>query len=103
MNAPASSVRIVEMKINSRLIWDYSFSENDLLSEAFKKWYLARALSEGSAQDIRDAGGVDEVRRYFRHLHLPLEVERLWSWYLAIPGPRSELYGHLNAFSKRIP
>ena len=80
------------MKINRRLFWDYAIPESGLESEAFKKWYLARALSAGSAQDIRDAGGVEEVRRYFRNLHLPLEIERLWSWYLGIPGPRPELW-----------
>ena len=91
------------MKINPRLLWDYHFSAKDFESPAFKRWYLARVLSEGSAQDIRDAGGVEEVRRHFRDLHLPLETERLWSWYLGISGTRSEFYGHLNAFSKRVP
>ena len=91
------------MKINRRLIWDYEFPPKSLESDSFKKWYLARVLSSGSAQDIRDAGGSEAVRRYFRQLHLPLETERLWSWYLEIPGPRAELYGHLNAFSKRVP
>ena len=91
------------MKVNRRLLWDYDFPEGTLQSEAFRKWYLARALSSGSAQDIREAGGAEAVRRCFPSLHLPLEIERLWSWYLKIPGPRAELYGHLNAFSKRIP
>jgi len=91
------------MKVNRWLIWDYDFSEEILRSESFKKWYLARALSRGSAQDIREAGGTEAVRQCFPSLHLPLEIERLWSWYLEIPGPRAELYGHLNAFSKRVP
>lgn len=94
---------MTRMKVNRSLLWDHGFSEADLSTDAFKEWYLARVLSQGSSHDIRDAGGTAEVRRYFQKLHLPLETERLWSWYLGIPGPRTELYEHLNAFSKRLP
>ena len=82
------------MKVNRSLIWDYAFSEKDYDTDTFKEWYLARVLSNGSAEDIRNAGGVEAVRQYYLKLHLPLEVERLWSWYLGIPGPRTELYDH---------
>jgi hypothetical protein len=91
------------MKINRALLWDYDFSEDALRSSSFTSWYLSRVLSHGSSQDIRDAGGVEEVRRCFGKLHLPLEVERLWSWYLNIPGPRAELYGYLHTFPTHLP
>ena len=91
------------MTINRRLIWDYRFSEEEYETDAFKEWYLGRVLSHGSAQDIRNAGGVEAVRRSFQQLFLPLEVERLWSWYLGIPGPRAELYEHLDAFPRHLP
>ena len=91
------------MKVNKRLIWDYDFSEKDFESEPFKDWYFSRVLDRGRVQDIRDIGGVESIRTHFLHLHLPLEVERLWSWYLKIPGPRSELYDHPQFFTRRFP
>ena len=91
------------MKVNQQLIWDYKFSEKDYDTEAFRDWYLGRVLVHGSVQDIRNAGGVESVRAHFLLLNLPLEVERLWSWYLAIPGYRSELYDHPQFFTRRFP
>jgi hypothetical protein len=91
------------MKVNRTLLWDHDFSEKDYDTEAFKEWYLARAITRGSVDDIRQAGGISEIRRHFSRLHLSLETERLWSWYLGIPGPRTELYGHPDLFSKPFP
>ncbi len=97
------AVKLKGMKVNRSLIWDYDFSERDYKTEAFEEWYLGRVLSKGSAGDIRDAGGREAVRRHFAKLHLPIEVERLWSWHLGIPGPRAHLYDPIDAFSRRIP
>lgn len=91
------------MKVNKQLIWDYDFSEKDYGTEAFIDWYLCRVLARGSFQDVRDAGGVVAVRNHFPHIFLPLEVERLWSWYLGIPGPRSALYDRPQYFPRRFP
>ena len=37
-------------KVNKTLIWDYDF-EGKYETEEFKKWYLARVLSRGTASD----------------------------------------------------
>jgi hypothetical protein len=91
------------MKVNRELLWDHDFSEEDYETESFKDWYLARTITDGNTKDIQNAGGIPEIRKCFIRLHLPLETERLWSWYLNIPGPRTELYERSHLFSRIFP
>ena len=70
------------MQINHDLIWDYSFSPQDMQTEEFKRWYVARVLMRGGAKDIRDVG-VDIIRRYLPHLSLPKAIREFWDWYFA--------------------
>lgn len=44
---------IYNVRVNTDLIWDYSFSEEEFQSEVFLKWYLARVLNQGNSQDLR--------------------------------------------------
>lgn len=68
------------MKVNKNLIWDYSYTDAETESESFKRWYLARVLMRGGAQDIRDVG-VETIRIYLPRLTLPKRIRVFWDWY----------------------
>ncbi|MEW6607227.1 MAG: hypothetical protein AB1414_07190 [bacterium] len=68
-----------EFSINKNLIWDYDF-EGKYDTEEFKKWYLARVLTRGSAQDIRLIG-LEMIRKYLPSLNLPEKIRKFWSWW----------------------
>ncbi|MFQ6084454.1 MAG: hypothetical protein ACE5WD_14010 [Candidatus Aminicenantia bacterium] len=69
-------------KINKSLIWDYDF-EGKYETEEFKKWYLARVLTRGTAKDIREIG-FDIIKEYLPFLNLPRKVREFWVWYFIL-------------------
>ena len=46
----------INIPINEKLVWDYDIPENAQQDEAFLRWYLARVLTRGSADDLRAIG-----------------------------------------------
>lgn len=67
--------------INQKLIWDYDFSEADYETEAFKEWYVARVLTRGGIDDIRNIG-IQTIKGYLLRIHLPKKIREFWEWYL---------------------
>lgn len=72
------------MLINTSLLWDSPFSDQDHEAEAFRRWYVARVLTNGTVDDIR-AVGVDTIRDYLPQLWLPSAIRHFWEWYFKIP------------------
>lgn len=67
------------MRINPYLIWDYTFTEEEQKSEFFKKWYIARVLQRGGAEDIRGIG-MEAIHQYLPYLSLPKDIRNFWEW-----------------------
>lgn len=69
------------MKIKKEFIWDYSFTDADYETEAFKKWYISRVLVRGNKQDIQDIGHA-LIREYLPQITLPARLREYWEWLL---------------------
>jgi hypothetical protein len=79
------------LSINPDLVWDYEIAEGGHQDEAFRRWYIARVLTRGRMQDIRDLG-LHTIDAYLPVLVLPARIRRFWEWYLNLPDVRSR-YG----------
>lgn len=88
------------MQINKDLIWDYSLTEEDLESEPFREWYLARVLMRGGMKDIKQVG-LKTIHDYFPRLILPENIREFWTWFFKLPDTE-RLYGYLDTSSKRF-
>ncbi len=42
------------MSINPDLVWDYEIPEDGHQDEGFRRWYIARVLSRGRMEDVRE-------------------------------------------------
>lgn len=82
----------VSFPINKKLIWDYNF-EGGYDDEEFQKWYIARVLSRGTAEDIR-AVGFRTIKEYLPSLNLPEKIRKFWSWWFD--------YVHIHKISGKI-
>jgi len=78
--------------INKKLIWDYDF-EGKYDTEEFKKWYIARVLTRGTAKDIRDIG-LETIKRHLPSLNLPEKIRKFWSWWFK--------YANTHKISRKI-
>ncbi len=56
--------------VNRDLLWDYRWEREEMETEAFERWYVARVLTRGSGDDVR-ALGLARVGRW-----LPRPVPR---------------------------
>ena len=72
------------MKINKRLIWDYEFTEKDFETETFRRWYVARALTNGTLDDLQGVGQ-KMIRRYLPQIWLPAAIRHFWEWFFGLP------------------
>ncbi|MBE2200319.1 MAG: hypothetical protein IAE79_17015 [Anaerolinea sp.] len=81
--------------INEKLVWDTDIPPDAQTNEAFRKWYVKRVLTHGTAADIR-AIGIETIRHYFPHLYLPADIYDFWLWYFNEPSVQKR-YGNLNA------
>jgi len=70
--------------VNPDLVWDYELSGGESQSEAFRRWYIARVLTRGRAEDIR-AIGLYTIYTYLPQLTLPDRIRRFWEWYFNLP------------------
>ena len=72
------------MRVNKQLIWDYAFTEKDFATASFQRWYVARVLTSGTFEDVKNLGR-DAIRRYLPQIWLPAAIEHFWEWYLGLP------------------
>lgn len=88
------------MKINRKLIWDYEFSEEDREREYFRRWYVARVLTQGGIQDIRDVG-IRTIHDTLPKLFLPKKIRSFWEWYFSLPETQGR-YGNPYPSSQNL-
>ncbi len=72
------------MKVNQQLIWDYDIPKHDFDTPAFREWYVARVLTQGTLQDIH-ALGLETIRETLPTLWIPADIQYFWEWYFHIP------------------
>ena len=84
-----------ELLINPDLIWDYEIPDDGCQDEAFRRWYVARVLTRGRMEDVRELG-LRTIDAYLPHLVLPDRVRRFWEWYLSLPDIRIH-HGHADS------
>jgi hypothetical protein len=73
--------------INPNLVWDYEIPGDGHQEEGFRRWYIARVLSQGRMEDVRSLG-LPTISAYLPHLVLPDRIRRFWEWYLNQPDVR---------------
>lgn len=84
-------IRPLSLRVNPQLVWDYDVPGEGQQSEAFRRWYVARVLTRGRAEDIRELG-LRTIYAYLPHIALPSRISRFWEWYFGFPDVR-ERYG----------
>jgi len=73
---------LYNIPVNEKLIWDYEWKDEDYKTDRFFKWYLARVLSYGSKEDIRNIE-FSIIKKYLDVLiGVPGRVKEFWEWYL---------------------
>ena len=75
------------LSINPDLVWDYEMPDDGRQDEAFRRWYIARVLTRGRMEDVRDLG-LHTIHAYLPYLVLPARIRRFWEWYLNLPDVR---------------
>ena len=75
------------LPINPDLVWDYKVPDDEYQDEAFRRWYVARVLTRGCLEDIRELG-LRSIYAYLPHLVLPDRVRQFWEWYFGFPDVR---------------
>ena len=68
------------LPVNPDLIWDYDLPVEEQQDEAFRRWYIARVLTRGQAQDLR-AIGLQTIYTYLPQHTLPARIRRFWKWF----------------------
>lgn len=83
------------LPINPDLVWDYEIPDDGRQDEAFRRWYVARVLTRGRMEDVRDLG-LGTIYSQLPHLVLPTKVRRFWEWYFSLPDVKAR-YGTADA------
>lgn len=89
--SPSITTSRPAIPINPDLVWDYDIPSEAEQSEAFRRWYIARVLTRGRAEDLK-AISFDTIYSYLPTLNLPTEIRRFWEWYFNLPEVRQR-YG----------
>lgn len=79
----ASKKTLYGIPVNEKLIWDYDWSEQEYKTEKFFKWYLARVLSNGTAEDLKNID-FTLLKKYLGKLNIARRIARFWFHYLEI-------------------
>jgi hypothetical protein len=79
------------LPINPDLVWDYEIPDEGHQDEAFRRWYIARVLTRGRMEDVRELG-LRTIQAYLPHLVLPARIRWFWEWYFDLPDVRAR-YG----------
>ena len=87
--------KVLPIPVNPDLVWDYDIPAEGEQSEAFRRWYIARVLTRGKAEDLR-AIGLQTIYAYWPLVHLPSEIRRFWQWYFNLLDVRAR-YGDTHA------
>lgn len=72
------------MIVNKNLLWDYDWKEEQYESEEFKRWYIARVLSRGTAEDVRNVG-IPLIKEYLPKITVPLRIREYWEFVFTLP------------------
>ena len=88
MTEPIYHTYPVTIPVNPALVWDYDIPDEKDQTDAFRRWYLARVLSRGSADDIRTIG-FETIYAFLPELNLPIAIRRFWQWYFNLPDVRT--------------
>ncbi len=83
------------MKVNKALIWDYDWKPEEYDTEAFRTWYMARVLSNGTSEEVRQFDP-SFIASHLEALGIPRSVKRFWEWWLR---ERGFLHGHPDTSS----
>jgi hypothetical protein len=89
------ATKALNLPVNPDLVWDYQIPDESEQTEAFRRWYIARVLSRGRADDLK-AVGFSTIHAYLSILDLPAEIRNFWEWYFSLPEAQAR-YGTLNA------
>ena len=71
---------IDNIEINKALLWDYKFTEDELNTQFFADWYLARVLNNGNYSDVKNVP-INLIRLKFDKIHLSRKVRFFCEWY----------------------
>lgn len=71
---------LYDIPVNPKLLWDYSFSEDELRGEAFLRWYLARVLEQGNTKDLKGIH-FTVIEKYLSTLNLSNRTRGFWERY----------------------
>jgi len=85
--------------INEKLVWDYDIPTDAQENQAFLQWYLARVLTRGSSDDLREIG-LSTIYAYLPDLNLPAEIREIGTWYFTQPEVKDR-YGVTDPISTR--
>ncbi len=69
--------------------------KNTQENEAFLAWYIARVLTRGSDEDLRQVV-FHIIHAYLPKLLLPAEIRVFWEWYFSLPRNQIK-YGHATS------
>ena len=90
----------INIPINEKLVCHFDIPESAQQNEAFLRWYLARVLTRGSADDLRDTG-IKMISVYLPDLSLPRDIRAFWEWYLDLPAVKKR-YGITDAITEAV-
>ena len=74
--------------LNPALVWDYEIPAEENQTEAFQRWYLARVLTRGSSDDLREVG-LATIYSSLPDLNLPIAIRQFWEWYFNLPDVKA--------------
>ena len=79
------------MKVNHALLWDTDWKPVDFATNRFRRWYVARVLANGTAEDVRGLEeAFEDIPNCLDEPGIPRRVRRFWEWYLEGSGVRRE-------------
>ena len=87
LQGQAAGPRLPPLPVNPDLVWDYELPVEGQQDESFRRWYVARVLTRGRAQDLR-AIGLQTIYTYLPQLTLPARIRRFGEWYFSLPDVR---------------
>jgi hypothetical protein len=67
------------VRLPNHIVW--STDQIDLSDPFQKRWYIQQVLTHGKAEDLRTLD-LEEVRRVFDQITLPMDVRNLWQNFL---------------------
>jgi len=86
------------LPIRERLVWDYDIPADAQENETFRHWYVARVLTNGTAQDIQQIG-FRTIHDTLPFIHLPKEIHQFWIWFFSLSENRRK-YGDIDPVSE---